>query len=86
MSEVTGKALDWNLLKRVMHYVKPYKTMFIISALLTIFLATNAVVQPILIKITLDNYILKDDYNGLVFMVELMLSQLVLQTIDTNPL
>lgn len=78
---ITGKALDWNLLKRVMHYVKPYKTTFIISAALTIFLAANAVVQPILIQKTLDNYILKDDYNGLVFMVELMLSQLVLQTI-----
>ncbi|MFI5138909.1 MAG: ABC transporter ATP-binding protein [Sphingobacteriales bacterium] len=81
MSEVTGKALDWNLLKRVMHYVKPYKTTFIIAAFLTIFLAANAVVQPILIQKTLDNYILKDDYNGLLFMVELMLSQLVLQTI-----
>ncbi|HAL80956.1 MAG TPA: antibiotic ABC transporter ATP-binding protein [Mucilaginibacter sp.] len=81
MSEVTGKALDWNLLKRVMHYVKPYKTTFIIAASLTIFLAANAVVQPILIQKTLDNYILKDDYNGLLFMVELMLSQLALQTI-----
>jgi ATP-binding cassette subfamily B multidrug efflux pump len=81
MAEVTGKALDWKLLGRVMHYVKPYNRTFVISAFLTIFLAANAVVQPILIQKTLDNYILKDDYNGLIFMVELMFAQLFFQTI-----
>src|SRR5471030_1714173 len=81
MSEVTGKALDWKLLGRVMHYVKPYNTTFIISAFLTIFLAASAVVQPILIQKTLDDYILKDNYGGLVFMVELMIGQLIIQTV-----
>jgi len=77
---VTGKALDWKLLGRVMHYVKPYNTTFIVAAFLTIFLAANALVQPILIQKTLDGYILTDDYNGLVFMVGLMMLQLVIQT------
>jgi ATP-binding cassette subfamily B multidrug efflux pump len=81
MSEVTGKALDWNLLKRVMNYVKPYKKTFIIAAFLTVFLAANALVQPILIQKTLDDYILKDNYGGLVFMAELMIAQLIIQTI-----
>ena len=81
MSQVTGKALDWKLLGRVMHYVKPYRTTFIIAAFLTIFLAANALVQPILIQKTLDNHILTDDYNGLVFMVGLMIAQLVIQTV-----
>jgi len=81
MSEVTGKALDWKLLGRVMHYVKPYNTTFIISAFLTIFLAASAVVQPILIQKTLDDYILKDNYPGLVFMVELMIGMLIIQTV-----
>jgi ATP-binding cassette subfamily B multidrug efflux pump len=77
---VTGQALVWKLLGRVMHYVKPYNTTFIISAFLTIFLAASALVQPILIKKTLDDYILKDNYPGLVFMVELMVGQLIIQT------
>jgi ATP-binding cassette subfamily B multidrug efflux pump len=77
---VTGKALDWNLLLRVMHYVKPYRKTFIIALFLTIFLAALAIVQPILIRKTLDDYILKDNYNGLVFMVELMIAQLIIQT------
>ncbi|MEP6612008.1 MAG: ABC transporter ATP-binding protein, partial [Mucilaginibacter sp.] len=81
MSQVTGKALDWKLLGRVMHYVKPYRGTFIIAAFLTIFLAANALVQPILIQKTLDNHILTDDYNGLVFMVGLMILQLVIQTV-----
>jgi ATP-binding cassette subfamily B multidrug efflux pump len=78
---VTGKALDWKLLGRVMHYVKPYNKTFVIAAFLTIFLAAIAVVQPILIQRTLDVNILGNDYDGLVLMVGLMVAQLVIQTI-----
>jgi ATP-binding cassette subfamily B multidrug efflux pump len=81
MSEVTGKALDWKLLKRVMHYVKPYNSTFVIAAFLTIFLAVSSLLQPILIQRTLDVNILNDDYDGLVFMVALMIAQLIIQTI-----
>jgi ATP-binding cassette subfamily B protein len=81
MSEVTGKALDWKLLKRVMHYVKPYNRTFVIAAFLTIFLAVSALLQPILIQRTLDVDILNDNYDGLVLMVALMIGQLIVQTI-----
>ncbi|MBE9584805.1 ABC transporter ATP-binding protein [Mucilaginibacter sp. JRF] len=78
---VTGKALDWQLLGRVMGYVKPYRTTFVVSVVLTIFLAVIALAQPILIEKTLDNHIVTGDYDGLVFMVGLMLAQLVIQTV-----
>jgi len=80
MSQVTGKALDWKLLTRVMRYVKPYNVTFVLSAFLTVFLAASALVQPILMQKTLDDYILKGDFSGLVFMVELMIGQLIIQT------
>jgi ATP-binding cassette subfamily B protein len=80
-SEVTGKALDWKLLGRIMHYVKPYNGKFIIATFLTIFLAAIALVQPILIQKTLDKDILGNNYNGLVFMVGLMIAQLIVQTV-----
>jgi ATP-binding cassette subfamily B protein len=80
MSEVTGKALDWKLLGRVMHYVQPYRGTFVLAAFLTIFLAGNAIIQPILMQLTLDKYILGGNYNGLVLMVVLMLIQLAIQT------
>src|SRR3569833_402442 len=81
MSEVTGKALDWKLLGRVMHYVRPYRSTFIIAAVLTVFLAGNALVQPILMQLTLDKYILGNDYNGLILMVGFMIAQMAVQTL-----
>lgn len=81
MAEVTGKALDWNLLKRVMRYVKPYKGVFVVSAFLTVFLAVIALMQPILIQMAVDDYIVVNNYNGLVFIVLLMVAQLIVQTI-----
>jgi ATP-binding cassette subfamily B protein len=81
MSEVTGKAIDWKLLGRVMHYVRPYRATFVVAAVLTIFLAVIALAQPILIQKTLDDYIMVSNYNGLLFMVSLMIVQLVVQTI-----
>ena len=81
MAEVTGKALDWKLLGRIMRYVRPYRLTFVIAAFLTVFLAVLALILPILTQKTLDDYILKNNYGGLVFMVELMFAQLVIQTI-----
>ncbi len=80
MSTVTGKALDWKLLGRVMRYVRPYRKTFVIAAFLTIFLAGNALVQPVLMQLTLDKYILGADYDGLLLLVSLMLAQLGIQT------
>jgi ATP-binding cassette subfamily B multidrug efflux pump len=81
MAEVTGKALDWKLLQRVMHYVKPYNKTFVIAGFLTVLLAFIAVAQPFLIQKTLDNYILQSNYNGLVMMVGFLVLQLLIQTV-----
>ncbi len=80
MSQVTGKAIDWKLLLRIMQYVKPYNRTFVIAALLTIFLAVITLAQPILMEIGLDKYILAGDYNGLVMIVVLMVTLLAVQT------
>ncbi|WP_342646322.1 ABC transporter ATP-binding protein [Mucilaginibacter sp. CSA2-8R] len=80
MSQVTGKAIDWKLLLRIMQYVKPYNRTFVIAALLTIFLAVITLAQPILMEIGLDKYILAGNYNGLVMIVGLMVSLLAVQT------
>jgi len=81
MAEVTGKAIDWKLLGRVMHYVGPYRKTFVLSAFLTVFLAVIALAQPILMEKAVDDYIAVSNYNGLLFIVALMLAQLVVQTI-----
>lgn len=80
MSKVTGDAFNFSLLKRVMAYVKPYRAIFIWSVLLTILLAAIAPVRPMLVGFTLDQHILKGDYQGLLNVTILMLVLLALQT------
>lgn len=79
MSKITGDAFNVSLLKRVFQYVKPYRKIFILSIILTILLALIAPARPFLIQHTLDNYIMKGHYNGLLSMTILMLVLLVLQ-------
>lgn len=81
MSKITGDAFNVSLLKRVFQYVKPYRRIFVWSVILTILLALLAPVRPFLIKYTLDNYILKGEYNGLLLMTIVMLVLLVLQSV-----
>jgi ATP-binding cassette subfamily B protein len=78
---VTGKAIDWQLLKRVMHYVGPYRGIFAVSGFLTVFLAVNALAPSVLMEKAVDNYIVVSNYNGLVFIAVLMIAQLTIQTI-----
>lgn len=80
-SGVTGKAFDWQLLKRIMYYVKPYRAAFVISIFLTIFLAVAAIALPLLIQETLDKYIVLNNYDGLLLMVEIMVGLLIVQTV-----
>ncbi len=80
MSNVTGKTYDLNLLKRVFNYTKPYKKLLGWSVFLTILLAAVAPLRPYLIQVSVDRYILKNDYNGLVFMVAILTVMLLLQT------
>jgi ATP-binding cassette subfamily B multidrug efflux pump len=81
MSQVTGKALDWKLLTRIMQYVRPYKRTFYIAAFLTVFIAVISLAQPILMEKALDDYILAGNYNGLLIIVILMIVQLIIQTV-----
>ncbi|MBB5438280.1 ATP-binding cassette subfamily B protein [Pedobacter sp. AK017] len=81
MSKITGDAFNVSLLKRVFQYVKPYRSIFIWSVVLTILLAAIAPLRPILIGYTLDHHILTGDGHGLLNMTILMLVLLVLQTV-----
>ena len=78
---ITGKAFDFSLFRRVMTYVKPYSRMFYITAILSIVLALIALIRPILIQITINDYIKELDANGLFFMTMLLVGFLVLEAI-----
>ena len=78
---ITGNTFDFSLFKRVMIYVRPYKGMFYITAFLTIFLAVIALIRPILIQFTIDDYITLMDAKGLLRMIVLLVGVLVLESI-----
>lgn len=81
MSKITGDTFNVGLLKRVFEYVKPYRTIFIWSVVLTLSLAAITPVRPWLIGYTLDHFILEGNYSGLVEMTILMVVLLVIQSI-----
>src|SRR5690606_16576107 len=62
-------------------YVKPYRTIFAVSVVLTIVMAGVAPALPMVIEYTLDRFILQNDVAGLHRMLMIMLALLVAQTV-----
>lgn len=81
MAKVSGKAIDLNLLKRVLQYTKPYKQILVGSIFLTLALAALSPLRPMLVEYTLDGFVAENDRIGLVNMVLLMLVLLVIQSV-----
>lgn len=81
MSKLSGKAWDTKLFKRVLTYLKPYKTTFYITASLVIILAVLAPIRPFLINYSVDNYIASGDKNGLLEITLILIGLLVLEAI-----
>ncbi len=79
--KISGNAYDSKLLNRLAKYIRPYRTIFWISVVLTVLLAAVAPALPLLIEYTLDKYILSNQYEGLSTMLILMLGLLIAQTI-----
>lgn len=81
MSETTGKALDLDLLSRILKYVRPYRGRFIATFVLTICLAALSPLRPLLIQYTFDNYIVLPDPDGLLLMTLIIIGVLLLEAI-----
>ena len=79
--KISGNAYDSKLLGRLAKYMRPYRGTFWVSVILTILLAAVAPALPMLIEHTLDNYILKGEYQGLNTMLIVMMALLIGQTI-----
>lgn len=77
---ISGSAYDSKLLGRLAKYIRPYRSVFWISVVLTLLLAAVAPALPLLVEYTLDKYILAGKYEGFNTMLLLMLIILVAQT------
>ena len=61
----TGKAVDLNLLKRVLSFTKPYKKVLVLSFVFSILLSFLSPIRPLLINYAVDNYIIIPDSHQL---------------------
>ncbi len=80
-NKIAGKTYDWQLLKRILQYTKPYKSVFYWCIFLTLGIAVASPLRPLITQITVDDFILKNDSSGLLTMVLLMVLLLIVQTI-----
>lgn len=82
MSEINGNAFDFKLFKRLLKYTQPYKLIFYGVAIAAILLSVFAVARPVLLKETVDVYILSQDNKGLQLLIGLMALVLVLEVVS----
>lgn len=75
----TGNVIDFDLLKRVLEFAKPYKTTFIIATISAILLSVLGPARPMLINFAIDNYILAPNKEGLLTITILLLSILLFE-------
>jgi len=73
--------IDLKLLSRVMNFVKPYKVVFLISILFSIFLGVFSVARPIIIEYTVDHFIIGRDPEMLLKYTLIMIGLLFLESI-----
>jgi ATP-binding cassette, subfamily B, multidrug efflux pump len=72
---------DLKVLQRIIAFIKPYRRTFYLLTCLTFLLGALAPLQPYLVQITIDRYIVLSDDKGLVSMVAVLILLLVLQGI-----
>ncbi|WP_340203081.1 ABC transporter ATP-binding protein [Ascidiimonas sp. W6] len=82
MSDTNGNAFDFKLFKRLLKHTQPYKLTFYGVALAAIMLSVFAVARPILLKETIDTYILNKDNEGLLLFVGFMALILFLEVVS----
>jgi len=77
----SGKAFDFKLFKRLLKYASAYKATFYFVAFSAIAMSALGVLSPILLKLGIDDGIVKCDNEKLVLIISLMLGVLVLEVL-----
>ena len=73
MEREKGSFFDLKLFSKLMVFVKPYNKIYYFVLTSAILLAGFSSLTPYLLKITVDDFIRMMDYNGMVFMIGMML-------------
>ncbi|MDC1218183.1 ABC transporter ATP-binding protein/permease [Flavobacteriaceae bacterium] len=81
MTKVSGKIFDTHLFRKLLEFVKPYKTTYYFVMTSAILLSFFSTLTPYLLKVTVDDYIRLQDYKGMVLMVSLMIGTLIFEVL-----
>jgi len=77
----SGNIIEFKVLKRIMKFVTPYKGKFYFLVFLTIAIGLLSPLRPMLIQWTIDKDVAVGDYNGMVWMMVILLGLLIVQSI-----
>jgi ATP-binding cassette subfamily B protein len=77
----SGNIIDFNVLRRIMKFVQPYKGRFYFLIFLTLAIGVLTPVRPLLIQWTLDNPVASGDYNTMFEMMVVLFGLLVIQSV-----
>ena len=81
MAEEKKKIFDISLFKRILQYIKPYRTVFLISLFCVIGLAVFGALRPYVLQQAIDTQIEQKKYDGFMFYILIMLALLVVEVI-----
>ena len=76
-----SKVLDFDLFKRLMTFVVPYKRTFFFVLAAAVLLSGFSTLSPYLLKVTIDDYITLGDYDGMLTLIMLMGLTLILEVV-----
>lgn len=76
----SGNIIDFKVLKRLMKFVTPYKGRFYLLVFLTISVGLLTPLRPWLVQRTLDREVANGDYNGMVWMIGVLIVLLLIQS------
>lgn len=78
---VSGKAFDLKLLRKILTYVKPYKVIFYGAIILTILLSALGTARPLLIQYVIDNFVITPDADGLLHFTLIITGLLIIEAL-----
>lgn len=77
MSKKEKKAVDRKLIRRLYFFVKPYRWFVGLAILLTLSASFLGTIRPKLTQLAVDDYIAKDDFDGLMWIIILLFGALL---------
>lgn len=81
MAGTSGNAFDFKLFKRLLDYTRAYRWTFYFVGVAAVLLSFFAVLRPYLLKVTIDDAIVPQDNEQLVFYISLMAGVLCLEVL-----